>query len=137
MTEHRQDYSPAVSSLNTYKIYLIGEQLRSDMRGWGGVRVRRRRVLYSVYISRLCYAVTRIWGEFCDQCQPLRYRISLLTKLSDCTHIRQLFVIFIESQILRDTLFKRLFLVFKPTTRRIEFFTFRTIPSYMLKNNNI
>lgn len=36
MTEHRQDYSPAVSSLNTYKIYLIGEQLRSDKRGGEG-----------------------------------------------------------------------------------------------------
>lgn len=144
MTEHRQDYSPVVSSLNTYKIYLIGEQLRSDKRGWGGVRVRRRGDLYSVYISKSVGFVMR-WHEFganfCDQCLPLRSYFALnemeVTKLSACTHIRQLFVISIESQILRDTLFRRLFLVFKPTTRRIEFFTIRTIPSYMLKNNNI
>lgn len=36
MTDYRKEYSPVVTSLNTYKIFLIGEQLRSvSLRGKG------------------------------------------------------------------------------------------------------
>lgn len=44
MTDYRKEYSPVVTSLNTYKIFLIGEQLRSCMNGVGLIRDRKYRL---------------------------------------------------------------------------------------------
>lgn len=44
MTDYRKEYSPVVTSLNTYKIFLIGEQLRTCMNGVGLIRDRKYRL---------------------------------------------------------------------------------------------
>ncbi|XP_048760049.1 DEP domain-containing mTOR-interacting protein-like isoform X2 [Ostrea edulis] len=45
MTDHsRKDFCPVVSTLSTYQIFLIGEQLRSCMNGVGLVRDRKYRL---------------------------------------------------------------------------------------------
>lgn len=44
MTDYRKEYSPVVTSLNTYKIFLIGEQLRTCMNGVCLIRDRKYRL---------------------------------------------------------------------------------------------